>query len=381
MTTSTPTRPTTGHDEEAVRVRLAEIEAELASERERIRAAARSRDDAAMSNILIASVYEQMGMSSPSGARGMARVHELQAERSRLQGELAESGIRAKEYPKGSEKEPSALREAKVERRSTAVACSSCHTELRKTDGGLFQRLPGLEQWLGNVCVACKQTYCPTCIQVGAATPCPKCQVPTKPAQRHFLEEAGLLSSSSPNSSRQTTPRDHGPTTAESVDLKAVAAIHCPSCDGIVALGATTCMHCWQKLPKLSAVGHQVGTQPWPIGKLLSGVTILALGALLSILTIGIWQANEWDTSSYLLLGAAIVTIALGFVCSPRGWRLVTFACGLLLGAAVVLMLAADAPPSAPGAKARHVTQGLFGVGAAILVLRVVRRRPHRRKT
>ena len=70
--------------------RLAEIDKELASERDRITGAARSRNDADMGNILIAAVYEEMGQAPKAGTRGLGRVKELEAEKAQLESELSQ---------------------------------------------------------------------------------------------------------------------------------------------------------------------------------------------------------------------------------------------------------------------------------------------------
>src|SRR5450756_1694246 len=57
-----------------------------------------------------------------------------------------------------------------------AVQCSECGKDLRKLEGGLFQQIPDMEQWFGNVCVQCGRVYCGS---------------PTKPAQRMVLREIG----------------------------------------------------------------------------------------------------------------------------------------------------------------------------------------------
>ena len=73
------------------------------------------------------------------------------------------------------------------------VRCSNCGDDVRRMTGGLFQNSPELDQWFGNVCVPCKRVYCANCLRLGGPTPCPKCGVPTKPAQRMFLRSAGVL--------------------------------------------------------------------------------------------------------------------------------------------------------------------------------------------
>jgi len=85
------------------------------------------------------------------------------------------------------------------------VVCSDCSAELEHlgdpadafSPGTLVVGSPALlrmmEQWRGNVCVDCRRVFCPRCISVGAATSCPKCRRPTHPAQRSYLEQAGLL--------------------------------------------------------------------------------------------------------------------------------------------------------------------------------------------
>ncbi len=70
---------------------IAQIDNDLASERDRITVRAhQSNDDAAMGNILIATVYEKMGQSPPAGSTGLKRVEELQAQRAKLEAELTQ---------------------------------------------------------------------------------------------------------------------------------------------------------------------------------------------------------------------------------------------------------------------------------------------------
>lgn len=71
------------------------------------------------------------------------------------------------------------------------VQCSECGKDLRKLEGGLFQQVPDMEQWFGNVCVPCGRVYCGDCLELGGPTPCPHCGAPTKPAQRMVLREIG----------------------------------------------------------------------------------------------------------------------------------------------------------------------------------------------
>jgi hypothetical protein len=75
---------------EAIQSRLAQIEGELASERARITGAYHNRDDRAMGDILIASVYEKLGTPSPTNARGLARAQELESEAKALRQELSQ---------------------------------------------------------------------------------------------------------------------------------------------------------------------------------------------------------------------------------------------------------------------------------------------------
>ena len=76
--------------EDEIAGRLAEVDQELASERNRIMSASQSSNDAEMGNILIASVYEKLGQAPPSGTHGLGRVTELEAERSKLVSELTQ---------------------------------------------------------------------------------------------------------------------------------------------------------------------------------------------------------------------------------------------------------------------------------------------------
>jgi hypothetical protein len=80
-----------------------------------------------------------------------------------------------------------------------AIRCSSCGNELEYL-GGLKQAfkpsasVPDLgqndpfEQWRGNVCLKCRAVFCPSCIEVGSPTPCPRCGRPTAPAQKAYIE-------------------------------------------------------------------------------------------------------------------------------------------------------------------------------------------------
>jgi hypothetical protein len=79
--------------------RLAEIDKELASEHDRILQASQSSNDAALGNILIASVYEKLGEASPSGTRGMERITELEAERAKLEAERAKLTSKVAQTP------------------------------------------------------------------------------------------------------------------------------------------------------------------------------------------------------------------------------------------------------------------------------------------
>lgn len=72
-----------------------------------------------------------------------------------------------------------------------AVVCTECGKAIRTMEGGLFQQVPDLEQWFGNVCVECGRVYCDQCLTLGGPTPCPHCGAPTKPAQRGFLHQVG----------------------------------------------------------------------------------------------------------------------------------------------------------------------------------------------
>jgi hypothetical protein len=79
------------------------------------------------------------------------------------------------------------------------IRCSSCGNQLEYL-GGLNQTfkpsasVPDLgeydpfEQWRGNVCLSCRAVFCPSCIEVGGPTPCPKCGRPTAPAQKDYIE-------------------------------------------------------------------------------------------------------------------------------------------------------------------------------------------------
>ena len=71
------------------------------------------------------------------------------------------------------------------------VVCAECGKAIHTTEGGLFQQVPDLEQWFGNVCVQCDRVYCDQCLAPGGPTPCPHCGSPTKPAQRGFLRQIG----------------------------------------------------------------------------------------------------------------------------------------------------------------------------------------------
>lgn len=84
-----------------------------------------------------------------------------------------------------------------------SVRCSQCNSALKYL-GGLESMFPkasiaglgdasGLEQWQGNVCTKCRIVFCGKCILLGWPTPCPKCGIPTKPAQRVYLEQIGIL--------------------------------------------------------------------------------------------------------------------------------------------------------------------------------------------
>ena len=73
------------------------------------------------------------------------------------------------------------------------IHCSKCGKDIHPVQGGLFQNIPDLQTWMGNVCTICKQVYCGDCIELGGPTPCPKCGTPTKPAQRPILQQIGAL--------------------------------------------------------------------------------------------------------------------------------------------------------------------------------------------
>jgi hypothetical protein len=85
-----------------------------------------------------------------------------------------------------------------------SIKCSLCGRELEYLGGpmdmfptasvvGSKSALEALEQWRGNVCPGCKLVFCPSCIELGGPTPCPKCGQPTKPAQRVYLKQIGKL--------------------------------------------------------------------------------------------------------------------------------------------------------------------------------------------
>ena len=88
---------------------------------------------------------------------------------------------RARRHPRTEESGESVL----------AVRCSECGRDLRKLQGGLFQEIPEMEQWFGNVCVPCGRVYCDQCLELGGPTPCPHCGSPTEPAQRMVLRQIG----------------------------------------------------------------------------------------------------------------------------------------------------------------------------------------------
>jgi len=85
------------------------------------------------------------------------------------------------------------------------VRCSQCHGQLEHLGDPRSMFSPGasvigssrtfqaMEQWRGNVCVGCGKVFCGKCIRLGGPTPCPKCGKPTYPAQRAYLQQAGLL--------------------------------------------------------------------------------------------------------------------------------------------------------------------------------------------
>ena len=75
------------------------------------------------------------------------------------------------------------------------VRCSVCNSELKHIDqgGSAYASILDMEQWLGNVCIACRRVYCSNCMNVRGPTPCPRCGTPTKPAQRMFLREIGTM--------------------------------------------------------------------------------------------------------------------------------------------------------------------------------------------
>jgi hypothetical protein len=85
------------------------------------------------------------------------------------------------------------------------IRCSRCGKALEylgspaadlKADAqvlGSAGSLNAMEQWRGNVCVPCRQVFCPECIAVGRPTPCPSCSQPTQPAMKTYLEGAKSL--------------------------------------------------------------------------------------------------------------------------------------------------------------------------------------------
>jgi hypothetical protein len=63
---------------------------------------------------------------------------------------------------------------------------------VRLTNAGIQSgAAPSVDQWYGNVCLACKTMFCYDCYEVGAF-PCPDCQNITVPAFRNNLERIGV---------------------------------------------------------------------------------------------------------------------------------------------------------------------------------------------
>lgn len=85
------------------------------------------------------------------------------------------------------------------------VRCTKCQSELEYLGDPRSMFSPtasvigppsafrAMEQWRGNVCVACRTVYCEKCLELGGPTPCPNCGEPTYPAQKMYLEQAGRL--------------------------------------------------------------------------------------------------------------------------------------------------------------------------------------------
>jgi len=97
-----------------------------------------------------------------------------------------------------------------------SLRCSRCNSEL-KFLGGLGDMFPNAtiigspggvksqEQWNGTVCVKCGAVFCPTCLDATQSVPCPECGEGTKPAMRHFLDQAPKARAKKPDAMRTSS--------------------------------------------------------------------------------------------------------------------------------------------------------------------------------